>query len=55
MPTILKPEDYDFWLDPEFQGKEKLQELIRSYPADEMTAYSVSALVISPKNEQAET
>ena len=24
MPTILKPEDDDFWVDPEFQDKDKV-------------------------------
>ena len=51
MPVILAPADYDLWLDPEFQDKEKLQSLLRPYPADEMTAYPVSTLVNSPRNE----
>jgi putative SOS response-associated peptidase YedK len=38
-------------LDPEFEGKEKLVSLLRPFPADEMTAYSISTLVNSPKND----
>ena len=53
MPVILSPDDYDLWLDPEFEGKEKLQSLLRPYLADEMTAYPVSTLVNRPKNERA--
>jgi putative SOS response-associated peptidase YedK len=51
MPVILSPNDYDLWLDPEFEDKEKLQSLLRPYPAVEMTAFPVSTLVNSPKNE----
>jgi putative SOS response-associated peptidase YedK len=51
MPVILSPDDYDLWLDPEFEGKEQLQSLLRPYPADETTAYAVSTLVNNPKNE----
>jgi putative SOS response-associated peptidase YedK len=54
MPVILPPEDYDFWLDPEFQGKDKLLSMLRSYSADEMTAYPVSTIVNSPRNEKPE-
>ena len=31
MPVILSPDDYDLWLDPEFEGKEKLLSLLRPY------------------------
>jgi putative SOS response-associated peptidase YedK len=51
MPVILSPDDYALWLDPEFEDKEKLQSFLRPYPAEEMTAYAVSTLVNSPKNE----
>jgi putative SOS response-associated peptidase YedK len=53
MPVILSPDDYDLWLDSEFEGKEKLLSLLRPYPADEMKAYSISTLVNSPKNDVA--
>jgi len=51
MPVILSPDAYDLWLDPEFEGKEKLQELLRPFPSEEMEAYPVSTLVNSPKND----
>ena len=54
MPVILSPDDYDLWLDPEFQGKEKLLSLLRPYPADEMIAYPVSTVVNNPRNEKPE-
>ena len=53
MPAILPSDDYDLWLDPEFEGKEKLLSLLRPYPADEMTAYPISMLVNSPRNDVA--
>ena len=51
MPVILRPEDYDAWLDPECSDVSKLQPLLRQSPADEMVAYPVSAIVNSPRNE----
>lgn len=54
MPLILPPDDYDLWLDPEFQNKEKLLSMLRPYSAEELTAYPVSTVVNSPKNERAE-
>jgi putative SOS response-associated peptidase YedK len=53
MPAILPSDDYDLWLDPEFEGKEMLLSLLRPYPADEMKAYPISALVNSPRNDVA--
>ena len=51
MPVILSPTDYDRWLDPSIQEPAVLQTLLRTYPADEMTAYPVSTLVNSPAND----
>lgn len=51
MPAILPAADYDLWLDPEFEDRAKLLSLLRPYPADELTAYPVSTLVNSPKND----
>jgi putative SOS response-associated peptidase YedK len=53
MPAILPKDYYDLWLDPEFESKEKLLSLLRPYPADEMTAFPISTLVNSPKNDVA--
>jgi putative SOS response-associated peptidase YedK len=51
MSVILLTDDYNLWLGPEFEGKEKLLSLLRAYPADEMLAYPISTLVNSPKND----
>jgi putative SOS response-associated peptidase YedK len=54
MPVILAPADYDVWLDPAIHEVERLQRLLRPFPAGEMTAYPVSTLVNNPRNEVAE-
>jgi putative SOS response-associated peptidase YedK len=54
MPVILAPADYDLWLDPAAQEVERLQPLMRPFPAGEMTAYPVSTIVNNPWNEAAE-
>ena len=51
MPVILSIDDYAKWLDPGEPRPEMLQNLLRSYPADEMVAYPVSKLVNSPQND----
>jgi putative SOS response-associated peptidase YedK len=50
MPVIIAPEDFARWLDPD-QSVESLEPLFRPIAAEEWTAYSVSTLVNSPKNE----
>jgi putative SOS response-associated peptidase YedK len=54
MPVILPPSDYNLWLDPEFQGKERLLSMLGSYPAKEMKAIPVSTVVNNPRNEKPE-
>jgi putative SOS response-associated peptidase YedK len=51
MPVILKPEDYDLWLDAEERREDVLLPLLRPYPREEMAAYAVSPLVNSPSND----
>jgi putative SOS response-associated peptidase YedK len=51
MPVILPQEAYRQWLDPADQLPARLQPLLRPYPAEEMTAYPVSTLVNSPRND----
>jgi putative SOS response-associated peptidase YedK len=48
MPVILKPEDYDAWLDPGLHDAEALRQLLRPYPVEAMMAYPVST---PPKHE----
>ncbi len=53
MPAILKRQHEDAWLDP-MARPEHLIGLLEPYPADEMTAYAVSLLVNSPRNDSPE-
>lgn len=38
MPVILDPQDFELWLDPQVQDTEKLKCLLKTYPAEDMTA-----------------
>ena len=50
MPVILPPMAYDEWLDPEVTDKDRLQELLAPYPAEEINMYPVSKFMNSAKN-----
>jgi putative SOS response-associated peptidase YedK len=54
MPVILDPQDYAMWLDPSFDKSDKLQALLKPYPAAAMQAYPVSTLVNSPETDTVE-
>lgn len=54
MPVILQPEDYDLWLDPAVQAREKLEPLLRPAAEDFLEAYPVSTTVNKPINDAAE-
>ena len=54
MPAILAPADYDRWLDPAFEARDKLQAMLGPYPSEEMVAEPVSTLVIDPRHETPE-
>jgi putative SOS response-associated peptidase YedK len=54
MPVILNPKDYDHWLDTSPQTPDKLQPLIRPFPAGQMAAYPVSTMVNKPDVDRAE-
>ncbi|MBN1900806.1 SOS response-associated peptidase [Candidatus Sumerlaeota bacterium] len=54
MPAILEKEEESAWLDPEFGDMNKLSELIKPYPAEEMETYEVSPFVNSSKNDSPE-
>lgn len=51
MPAILRPEDYEVWLNTDVRRPESLDQLLRPYPHEGMSAYAVSALVNSPSND----
>lgn len=52
MPVILKREDEHLWLSA--TEPEKLIPLLTPFPANKMTAYAISKLVNSPRNDQPE-
>jgi putative SOS response-associated peptidase YedK len=54
MPVILKPEDYELWLDPGVNDAERVTELLKPLDAGLMRKYPVSARVGQVKNEDAE-
>ncbi|CAH0122488.1 MULTISPECIES: SOS response-associated peptidase [unclassified Paenibacillus] len=54
MPVILRPEDEKIWLNRAIQDPADLQPLLVPYPEEEMTAYPVSPLVGSVKNDSEE-
>lgn len=54
MPAILHPRDYSRWLAASPQTPAGLASLLKPFPAEEMSAHPVSALVNSPANDRAE-
>ncbi len=52
MPVILPPENYGVWLDPGFEEKEALSDLLKPYRSEEMEAYPVSRRVNKPSNNE---
>jgi len=54
MPVIASPDAYDMWLDPNIHDKALLQNILKSYPSEELEAYEVTSLVNSPKNNAPE-
>lgn len=54
MPVILKPEDYDLWLDEKERNTDRLQSLLIPFSADEMAAHPVSKAVNSPSYDSPE-
>lgn len=53
MPVILHEADYRKWLDPALPAEEAT-DLLRPYPADEMTLYPVGRRVGNVRNDDAE-
>jgi len=49
MPAILLPEAYELWLTPGEVKPEKLNPLLKPYPAAEMTYHEVTSLVGNPE------
>ena len=51
MPVILEPEAYELWLDDDVRKQDLRKELLRPFPASEMTAYPVSTSINSPQHQ----
>ena len=51
MPVILKPEDYELWLDPGFKDLDMLTAMLKPFDSRLMKSYPVSTLVNSPAND----
>jgi putative SOS response-associated peptidase YedK len=51
MPVILHKDDYNLWLSPDEEPAPVLQELMKPYSGDELTAYPVSKMVNKPSND----
>jgi putative SOS response-associated peptidase YedK len=51
MPVILRPEDYDQWLDPGITEPAQVADLLKPYDARLMRKYPVSDFVNRADNE----
>ena len=51
MPVILPEENFAQWLDPKNENAPELETLLRPYSPAEMTAFPISTLVNSPRND----
>jgi putative SOS response-associated peptidase YedK len=54
MPVILSPDEFAPWLAPEISDPVDLLPLLDQYPPDEMSAFPVSTLVNSVRNDSPE-
>jgi len=54
MPVILRPEDYDLWLDPGFRDVKALAEVLLPFDAARMRRYPVSTRVNAVTNDDPE-
>jgi putative SOS response-associated peptidase YedK len=51
MPVILRPEDYDLWLDPGVTAPSRMTGCLQPFDARLMKKYPVSTRVNSPEND----
>ncbi len=54
MPVILHPDDYELWLDVDMRKLDLAKELLRPFPASEMTSHQVSQSINSPSKQGAQ-
>ena len=50
-PVILPADAYARWLDPDNQDVASLQDLLRPYPSEALTAHKVGTLVNNPRHD----
>lgn len=48
MPVILKAEDYELWLETKVKDQDKLENLLKPYPSEEMSSHQVGRQVNNP-------
>ena len=51
MPVILDRDDYELWLDHDFEGAEPLKSLLTPYAGDDLQMHAVSTFVNNPRHE----
>ncbi|MGF1499270.1 MAG: SOS response-associated peptidase [Elainellaceae cyanobacterium] len=51
MPVILRPEDYDQWLDPHHQSVDRLQKLLQPHAVPSLSHYPVGLAVNNPRRD----
>ena len=51
MPVILRPDNYDLWLDPAFRNTDSFSKMLRPYETTMMRSYPVSARVNQVQND----
>jgi putative SOS response-associated peptidase YedK len=54
MPVILRPADYEFWLDPAFKKIDSVSEMLKPFETALMRRYTVSMRVNNVQNDDAE-
>jgi putative SOS response-associated peptidase YedK len=54
MPVILKPEDYDLWLDPGVTNPDRVADCLQPFDVRFMKKYPVSARVNNTENDDSE-
>jgi putative SOS response-associated peptidase YedK len=54
MPVILRPDDYDLWLDPAFRNTASLSKILLPFDPGLMKRYSVSTRVSQVQNDDAD-
>lgn len=54
MPVILHADEYEMWLDTDVRKLDLIKEMLRPYPAEELTSYPVSTAINSPRSQGAE-